>query len=102
VKDLSAHHPRKPAILESTKLFAAISSANSYNIQDKPAHELLRKFDLDSRYGPCMGLTRLERWERAQILGLNPPVEIRQILDNLTDASQEISIWDAELNKHMN
>ncbi len=26
-------------------------------------------------YGPCVGVTRMERWERAAALGLNPPVE---------------------------
>ena len=29
-------------------------------------------------YGPCVGVSRLERWERAQALGLNPPPEVRQ------------------------
>jgi DNA polymerase delta, subunit 4 len=27
-------------------------------------------------YGPCVGVTRLERWERAAALGLNPPPEV--------------------------
>ena len=27
-------------------------------------------------YGPCVGVTRLERWERAFALGLNPPDEV--------------------------
>jgi hypothetical protein len=27
-------------------------------------------------YGPCVGVTRLERWERAAALGLSPPVEV--------------------------
>ena len=27
-------------------------------------------------YGPCIGMTRLERWERAHALGLNPPTEV--------------------------
>ena len=26
-------------------------------------------------YGPCVGVTRLERWDRADALGLNPPLE---------------------------
>ena len=29
-----------------------------------------------SEYGPCIGMTRLERWERAKSLGLNPPTEV--------------------------
>ena len=27
-------------------------------------------------FGPCVGIPRLERWERAQALGLNPPKEV--------------------------
>jgi hypothetical protein len=27
-------------------------------------------------YGPCVGMTRLERWDRAASLGLNPPEEV--------------------------
>ncbi|EPQ56102.1 hypothetical protein GLOTRDRAFT_74608 [Gloeophyllum trabeum ATCC 11539] len=43
-------------------------------------HHILRVFDLSYEYGPCIGVTRLERWERAQALGLNPPPEVREIL----------------------
>jgi DNA polymerase delta subunit 4 len=31
-------------------------------------------------YGPCIGVPRLQRWERAQALGLRPPPEVREIL----------------------
>ena len=27
------------------------------------------------QYGPCVGMTRLERWQRAESLGLEPPPE---------------------------
>jgi len=27
-------------------------------------------------YGPCVGMTRVERWERADALGLSPPKEV--------------------------
>ena len=58
-----------------------------------PVHHILRIFDLyvscllwlvgwlcmftcrSYEYGPCIGVTRMERWERAAALGLNPPVE---------------------------
>lgn len=33
---------------------------------------LLRSYE----YGPCAGVTRLERWERADALGLKPPPEV--------------------------
>lgn len=43
-------------------------------------HHILRVFDMTSKYGPCVGMTRLQRWERAKKWGLNPPEEIREIL----------------------
>ncbi|GLB41637.1 putative DNA polymerase delta, subunit 4 [Lyophyllum shimeji] len=43
-------------------------------------HEILRVFDLSYEYGPFVGISRLERWERAAALGLNPPVEVKDIL----------------------
>ncbi|KAL7419778.1 hypothetical protein Q5752_005694 [Cryptotrichosporon argae] len=43
-------------------------------------HHILRVFDMTTKYGPALGRTRLERWERAKKLGLNPPDEIRAIL----------------------
>ncbi|TCD60946.1 hypothetical protein EIP91_009261 [Steccherinum ochraceum] len=44
------------------------------------AHHILRVFDLSYEYGPCVGVTRIERWERAEALGLNPPSEVKDIL----------------------
>jgi DNA polymerase delta subunit 4 len=32
-----------------------------------------RAFDMDMRYGPCLGLTRAQRLRRAAALGLAPP-----------------------------
>ena len=44
-------------------------------------HEkILRHFDLCSEYGPCIGITRLHRWQRAQGLSLNPPIEVLAVL----------------------
>uniref|UniRef100_UPI0037E8A361 DNA polymerase delta subunit 4 n=1 Tax=Semicossyphus pulcher TaxID=241346 RepID=UPI0037E8A361 len=54
----------------------------------------LRQFDLDWRFGPCTGISRLQRWERAKLHGLNPPEEIRDLL-LLTDTDPEYnqSLW---------
>lgn len=41
------------------------------------AADILRVFDLTPDYGPCVGVTRLQRWERAQEWGLEPPKEVR-------------------------
>lgn len=44
-------------------------------------HEkILRYFDVSSQYGPCIGITRTKRWQRAEKLGLNPPIEVLAVL----------------------
>ncbi|XP_025213777.1 DNA polymerase delta subunit 4 isoform X4 [Theropithecus gelada] len=42
--------------------------------------ELLRQFDLAWQYGPCTGITRLQRWCRAKQMGLEPPPEVWEVL----------------------
>ncbi|KAG0355126.1 DNA polymerase delta, subunit 4-domain-containing protein [Gamsiella multidivaricata] len=44
------------------------------------AEKVLRQFDLTSKYGPCTELTRLERWERALELGLDPPQDVKDMI----------------------
>ncbi|KAI1354231.1 hypothetical protein F5Y01DRAFT_25977 [Xylaria sp. FL0043] len=44
------------------------------------AEKILRYWDVSSQYGPCVGITRLKRWQRADKLGLNPPVEVLAVL----------------------
>ncbi|EDR14510.1 uncharacterized protein LACBIDRAFT_305169 [Laccaria bicolor S238N-H82] len=51
-------------------------------------HEILRVFDLSDQYGPCVGVTRIERWERASMLGLNPPQEVYDILSTKQGATE--------------
>ncbi|CRG83889.1 DNA polymerase delta subunit 4 [Talaromyces islandicus] len=42
--------------------------------------KILRHFDLSSQYGPCIGISRIRRWRRAQMLDLNPPIEVLAVL----------------------
>lgn len=42
--------------------------------------EKLRQFDLNVFYGPCIGMSRLDRWKRAEGFSLNPSPEIKQLL----------------------
>ncbi|TQN74623.1 DNA polymerase delta subunit 4 [Colletotrichum shisoi] len=44
------------------------------------AEKVLRYFDVSSQYGPCIGLQRMKRWQRAERLGLNPPIEVLAVL----------------------
>ncbi|KAF8242123.1 hypothetical protein K440DRAFT_482923, partial [Wilcoxina mikolae CBS 423.85] len=42
--------------------------------------KILRHFDLSSQYGPCIGITRVSRWKRANELGLKPPIEVLAVV----------------------
>lgn len=42
--------------------------------------KLLRDFDLNYAYGPCVGIKRIDRWERAKNLELNPPEFVKDSL----------------------
>ncbi|XP_028833806.1 DNA polymerase delta subunit 4 [Denticeps clupeoides] len=45
----------------------------------------LKTFDLDWHFGPCIGISRLQRWERAALHGLDPPREIKELLQSNED-----------------
>lgn len=57
--------------------------------------EVLRQFDMNMAYGPCLGMSRLARWERAQKLGLNPPKEIESILKRGKVSSE--CLWEGRV-----
>lgn len=58
----------------------------------------LRAFDLNSKYGPCIGLTRLERWERAKNFGLDPPARVKEMLLELgVGSSSNNNIWEGRV-----
>ncbi|WEW56876.1 hypothetical protein PRK78_002331 [Emydomyces testavorans] len=44
--------------------------------------KILRHFDLSNQYGPCIGIARIKRWRRAQMLNLHPPIEVLAVLLN--------------------
>lgn len=50
----------------------------------------LQKFDGDARFGPALGLQRMDRWKRAERLGLNPPQDVHDLLVRF--AAQEAKI----------
>ena len=43
---------------------------------------VLRAFDLNEEYGPSAGMTRLERWMRAERNGLHPPANVRSLVES--------------------
>lgn len=59
------------------------------------AAEMLRQFDMSLRYGPCIGISRMRRWRRAERFALGPP---RAVLDILRDPRYRQAIPDIEEN----
>ncbi|KAJ3214307.1 hypothetical protein HDU67_001798 [Dinochytrium kinnereticum] len=62
--------------------------------------DMLKGFDLDQTFGNNVGLTRLQRWNRAKKLGLNPPEDIGEILktkEAMEDQELRESLWFGRL-----
>lgn len=59
---------------------------------DERELEMLKGFDLQMRFGPFIGINRSSRWERAERLDLNPPIEVKEILRN-SSPEYEKDIW---------
>lgn len=77
--------------------------------QDLSVHEkVLREWDVSGEYGvsclqirpwmiilltnypqPCIGIARLKRWKRANVLGLKPPIEVLAVLLKEMDESDD-------------
>ncbi len=51
-------------------------------ITKEKAEQILRDFDLDPKYGPCKGLSRMKRFENAVRLHLEPSSEIKNLIEN--------------------
>ncbi|XP_019181330.1 PREDICTED: uncharacterized protein LOC109176346 [Ipomoea nil] len=75
----------------------ALVSHGSLDLQDEYDEKevVLRQFDMNMAYGPCLGMSRLERWERAKSLGMNPPNDLLRILEG-KNARQEC-LWDCRV-----
>jgi hypothetical protein len=56
---------------------------------DSSADTILRHFDHSYKYGPMGGLTRLERWERAKRLGLDPPEIVRKAIVSMDTSGRK-------------
>ena len=56
------------------------------------AENRLREWDMNTRYGPCMSMTRLQRWQRADSLELNPPAFILKVIAAFPELKDK-SVW---------
>ncbi|AEE28498.1 putative DNA polymerase delta, subunit 4 [Arabidopsis thaliana] len=76
---------------------AALISHGSVDLNEDydKEEEMLRQFDMNITYGPCLGMTRLDRWERAVRLGMNPPNEIEKLLK--TGKVQQDCLWQGRV-----
>ncbi|KAL6840853.1 hypothetical protein ACP4OV_029379 [Aristida adscensionis] len=81
VSKKAAAHLQKPAAAAHAHAHAHASpdhGAGGGRLQQRQEEQedlerAAREFDMDMRYGPCLGLTRGQRWRRAAALGLAPP-----------------------------
>ncbi|VFQ63264.1 unnamed protein product [Cuscuta campestris] len=72
----------------------ALVSHGSHDLQvDYEENDnVLRQFDMNLVYGPCLGISRLARWERAKKFGLNPPNDLLSILEGKNTGKE--CLWD--------
>ncbi|XP_048553410.1 uncharacterized protein LOC125534172 [Triticum urartu] len=80
VSKKAAHHHQKQAAAAAHLLRPIRAAADhrdgadaARREEEEDAERTAREFDMDTRYGPCLGLTRAQRWQRAAALGLAPP-----------------------------
>lgn len=79
--ELDVDDARWDGVWRKTKKTMNVPPSKSVHIDhENRIQQILRVFDLDPNYGPCMGMTRLERWQRAKDLDLDPPQEVHDIL----------------------
>ncbi|QCD84004.1 DNA polymerase delta subunit 4 [Vigna unguiculata] len=98
-KKSSKKSPIHTAIPGSTGIQTPATTANGgkpdLQSECNESEVVLRQFDLNMAYGPCVGIARLARWERAQRLGLNPPQEIEGLLKS--GKVQMESLWGGRI-----
>lgn len=61
---------------------------DDFGMNQEQMEDTLRLFDLDTRYGPFVGIDRSTRWERARRFGMSPPLLIRRIINYVKDGER--------------
>ncbi|KAK3777303.1 hypothetical protein RRG08_017441 [Elysia crispata] len=70
-------------------------STSATDFATKKDHDVLKQFDLTLEYGPCIGISRLDRWERAEKHGLNPPSEVKDLVtSHASDPLYTECLWN--------
>lgn len=71
--------------------------------EDISLHEkILREFDMSGQFGPCTGIARLKRWNRAQRLGLSPPAEVLAVLLKEQEGENKSTVQRSHVDELLN
>ncbi|CAN6567408.1 unnamed protein product [Malus baccata var. baccata] len=92
-KSQSAAHPKDTAASFGSDVIS--HGCPDLKVDYDEQEELLRQFDMNMAYGPCLGMTRLARLERACSLGMNPPKEVENLLKGGKVCSE--CLWDGRI-----
>jgi len=90
----------KPSLGDSVQSLAKIGTKRRREVPAGVDSEdqILKAFDMDIKFGGCMGISRLNRWKRARKFNLDPPEAVKKILDKYdeTDSINEC-LWEARV-----
>ncbi|CAJ0646555.1 13123_t:CDS:2 [Entrophospora sp. SA101] len=84
----------------TTSSSIARSSSSSYSVRPKLSDEenkFLIAFDLNYKFGPCVGITRLQRWDRANKHGLQPPSQVKELLSGTRAPNLNESVFHGRI-----
>ncbi len=86
---------RAPTKADIAKAPSGLAAPAPPALTPEQLEDVLRQFDLNPRYGPFVGTDRMERWERAERFGLDPPPAVRKLLQsgNAIPQRERGSLW---------
>ncbi|CCG81598.1 DNA polymerase delta subunit 4 [Taphrina deformans PYCC 5710] len=82
-------------IVRAADLIRSAKKTPALHTRPTNVETILRDFDLTGKYGPCVGISRLDRYNRAVAMKMNPPVEVGKILN--TQQAQEQAEYKHDL-----
>ncbi|PWA38151.1 polymerase delta 4 [Artemisia annua] len=96
---ISKSKPKSKSIGSSVAQPPALIAHGSLDLKENrdANEEVLRQFDMNMVYGPCVGMKRMDRWNRASSLGLNPPENIHHLLTSAANEVSADSLWDGRV-----
>eukprot|EP00899_Mesostigma_viride_P004722 jgi/Mesvir1/14250/Mv09686-RA.1 len=89
--------PRAPLGVRRLHATSASKGAARKQEEEDAADRVLREFDLNDAFGPCLGITRSERWERAKALGLDPPQHVLELVRADASGARDRCLWEGQV-----